>query len=37
MGEVFPTRTRAKQAGLATASNWIWNFLIAFFTPFIIR
>ncbi|KAJ8122437.1 hypothetical protein ONZ43_g1369 [Nemania bipapillata] len=20
---------------LATASNWIWNFLIAFFTPFI--
>ncbi|KAH7105773.1 general substrate transporter [Auriculariales sp. MPI-PUGE-AT-0066] len=36
MGEMFPTRTRAKQAGLATAANWIWNFLIAFFTPFII-
>lgn len=22
---------------LATASNWIWNFLIAFFTPFITK
>lgn len=21
--------------GLATASNWIWNFLISFFTPYI--
>ena len=21
---------------LVTSSNWIWNFLIAFFTPFII-
>ncbi|KAF9005036.1 general substrate transporter [Cyathus striatus] len=35
IGETFPTRTRAKQAALATASNWLWNFLIAFFTPFI--
>ncbi|GAW06951.1 general substrate transporter [Lentinula edodes] len=37
IGETFPTRTRAKQASLATASNWIWNFLLAFFTPFIIN
>ena len=37
VGETFPTRTRAKQAALATASNWLWNFLIAFFTPFITR
>lgn len=22
--------------GFATASNWIWNFLISFFTPFIV-
>jgi MFS transporter, SP family, sugar:H+ symporter len=22
---------------LSTASNWIWNFLIAFFTPFITK
>ncbi|KZT03054.1 general substrate transporter [Laetiporus sulphureus 93-53] len=35
VGETFPTRTRAKQAALATASNWLWNFLLAFFTPFI--
>ncbi|KAG9095575.1 hexose transporter hxt1, partial [Ceratobasidium sp. 370] len=37
IGETFPTRTRAKQGALATASNWIWNFLIAFFTPLITR
>ncbi|ORY31406.1 general substrate transporter [Naematelia encephala] len=36
-GETFPTRTRQKQASLAVASNWIWNFLIAFFTPFITQ
>ncbi|KAH9475006.1 High-affinity glucose transporter ght2 [Psilocybe cubensis] len=35
IGETFPTRTRAKQGALSTASNWLWNFLIAFFTPFI--
>ncbi|KAF8313818.1 general substrate transporter [Clavulina sp. PMI_390] len=35
-GETFPLRTRAKQAALATASNWLWNFLLAFFTPFIV-
>ncbi|KAH8980063.1 general substrate transporter [Lactarius akahatsu] len=35
IGETFPTRTRAKQGALSTASNWMWNFLIAFFTPFI--
>ncbi|RXK41634.1 hypothetical protein M231_01133 [Tremella mesenterica] len=35
-GETFPTRTRQKQAGLAVASNWTWNFLLAFFTPFIV-
>ncbi|KAL4244691.1 major facilitator superfamily protein [Abortiporus biennis] len=36
-GETFPTRTRAKQASLAAASNWLWNFLLAFFTPFIVK
>jgi hypothetical protein len=55
IGETFPTRTRARQGALSTASNWcvaqffftlvgvffngyifrLWNFLIAFFTPFI--
>jgi hypothetical protein len=28
IGETFPTRTRAKQAALSTASNWLWNFLL---------
>ncbi|KAF2835118.1 general substrate transporter [Patellaria atrata CBS 101060] len=34
IGETFPLRTRAKQASLATACNWLGNFLIAFLTPF---
>lgn len=33
--EIFPSKYRAKAMSLATASNWTWNFLIAFFTPFI--
>lgn len=37
IGETFPTSTRAKQGALATSSNWLWNFLLAFFTPFITR
>ena len=37
VGETFPTRTRAKQAAIATTANWLWNFLIAFFTPFIVK
>ncbi|KAL8278294.1 hypothetical protein RQP46_009326 [Phenoliferia psychrophenolica] len=36
VGETFPTRSRAKQGALATSSNWLWNFLIGFFTSFII-
>ncbi|PSR84219.1 hypothetical protein PHLCEN_2v5507 [Hermanssonia centrifuga] len=36
-GETFPTRTRAYQTSLAAAANWIWNFLLAFFTPFIVQ
>ncbi|GLB42869.1 putative major facilitator superfamily, sugar transporter (TC 2.A.1.1) family protein [Lyophyllum shimeji] len=35
VGETFPTRTRAKQSALSAAANWLWNFLLAFFTPFI--
>ncbi|PVH94966.1 general substrate transporter [Periconia macrospinosa] len=34
VGETFPLRTRAKQASLATAGNWLGNFLIGFLTPF---
>ncbi|KAL2821022.1 hypothetical protein BJX63DRAFT_418072 [Aspergillus granulosus] len=35
VAELYPTRYRAKAMALATASNWLWNFLIGFFTPFI--
>ncbi|EED20688.1 MFS monosaccharide transporter, putative [Talaromyces stipitatus ATCC 10500] len=34
-GELYPARYRATCIGIATASNWTWNFLISFFTPFI--
>ncbi|KAL2872307.1 sugar porter family MFS transporter [Aspergillus lucknowensis] len=33
--EMYPSRYRAVCIGIATASNWTWNFLISFFTPFI--
>ncbi|TFB00220.1 High-affinity glucose transporter ght2 [Trichoderma ghanense] len=33
MGETFALRTRAKQASLATAANWMGNFLIGLLTP----
>lgn len=34
-GEMYPSRYRAKAMALTTASNWLWNFLLGFFTPFI--
>ncbi|PKX90871.1 uncharacterized protein P174DRAFT_463037 [Aspergillus novofumigatus IBT 16806] len=33
--ELYPSRYRATAMALATASNWLWNFLIGFFTPLI--
>ncbi len=33
--EMFPYRYRATAMALATSSNWLWNFLLAFFSPFI--
>ncbi|CAJ2504836.1 Uu.00g122300.m01.CDS01 [Anthostomella pinea] len=35
IAEIYPSRYRARAMAIATASNWLWNFLIAFFTPFI--
>ncbi|KAE9381522.1 high affinity monosaccharide transporter [Stipitochalara longipes BDJ] len=35
-GEVFPLSIRAKGIALSTASNWLWNFIIAFVTPYIV-
>ncbi|KAI1810511.1 general substrate transporter [Poronia punctata] len=35
IAEIYPSKYRARAMALATASNWTWNFLIAFFTGFI--
>ncbi|KAJ5557947.1 hypothetical protein N7535_009440 [Penicillium sp. DV-2018c] len=35
VAELFPSKYRAKGMALATATNWLWNFLISFFTTFI--
>ncbi|KAJ5291246.1 hypothetical protein N7478_000497 [Penicillium angulare] len=35
VAELYPSQYRARGMSLATASNWLWNFLLAFFTPFI--
>ncbi|GAP83223.1 putative high-affinity glucose transporter RGT2 [Rosellinia necatrix] len=35
-GEIYPLKTRAKSLSLATASNWLLNFVIAFVTPYLV-
>lgn len=35
VSETYPLRIRSKGMAIATAANWLWGFLIAFFTPFI--
>ncbi|KIM82997.1 hypothetical protein PILCRDRAFT_70080 [Piloderma croceum F 1598] len=32
-GEIAPLRTRAKQLSFVSGSNWIWNFLLSYFSP----
>ncbi|KAG9231942.1 putative hexose transporter 2 [Amylocarpus encephaloides] len=34
-GEIYPARYRSACLAIATASNWLFNFLISFFTTFI--
>ncbi len=36
VGELFPLRTRAKSVAMSTASNWLWNFAIAYATPYLV-
>ncbi|KAM0794499.1 general substrate transporter [Usnea florida] len=36
IGELFPSHYRARSMALVTSSNWTFNFLIAFFTTFIV-
>ncbi|KAL5527238.1 hypothetical protein ACEPAG_6029 [Sanghuangporus baumii] len=33
LGESFPLRVRPKCIALGSAMNWIWNFLLSFFSP----
>lgn len=35
IGEMFPYKYRAIAMAMATSANWFWNFMLAFFTPFI--
>jgi SP family sugar:H+ symporter-like MFS transporter len=35
ISEMFPYRYRAVAMGCCTSANWFFNFLLAFFTPFI--
>ncbi|KAH8648160.1 MFS sugar transporter-like protein [Tricladium varicosporioides] len=35
ISEMFPYRYRAVAMAFATSANWFWNFMLAFFTPFI--
>ncbi|QPG75910.1 hypothetical protein FOA43_003296 [Brettanomyces nanus] len=35
VSESYPMRIRAKGMAIASMGNWLWGFLIGFFTPFI--
>ncbi|KAK8858902.1 hypothetical protein IAR55_003133 [Kwoniella newhampshirensis] len=35
LGETFPLRVRPKCIALAAATNWLWNFLLSYFSPLI--
>lgn len=37
IGEIFPLPIRAKGVALSTASNWLWNFVIGFITPYMMN
>ncbi|OAL26437.1 hypothetical protein AYO20_10105 [Fonsecaea nubica] len=36
IGEVFPLPIRSRGVGLSTASNWLWNCIIAVITPYMV-
>ncbi|KAL9619288.1 MAG: hypothetical protein Q9160_006053 [Pyrenula sp. 1 TL-2023] len=36
IGEVFPLPIRARGVALSTASNWLWNCIIAVITPYMV-
>lgn len=36
IGEIFPLPIRARGVALSTASNWLWNLIIAVITPYMV-
>ncbi|EFR01063.1 high-affinity glucose transporter RGT2 [Nannizzia gypsea CBS 118893] len=36
IGEIYPLPIRSRGVGLSTASNWLWNCIIAVITPFLV-
>jgi SP family sugar:H+ symporter-like MFS transporter len=36
VGELFPLPIRARGVALSTASNWLWNCIIAVITPYMV-
>ena len=36
VGEIFPLPIRSRGVALSTASNWLWNCLIAVITPYMV-
>jgi len=36
IGEVFPLPIRSRGVALSTASNWLWNTIIAVITPYMV-
>jgi len=36
IGEIFPLPIRSRGVGLSTASNWLWNTIIAIITPYMV-
>ena len=36
IGEIFPLPIRAKGVAMSTASNWLWNFVIGYITPYMV-
>ncbi|KAG0303839.1 hypothetical protein BGZ98_006217 [Dissophora globulifera] len=36
IGEIFPLSIRSRGVGLSTSSNWFWNFVIGYITPYLV-
>ena len=36
IGEIFPLPVRSRSVALSTASNWLWNTIIAVITPYMV-